>query len=243
MKNFIKYILQKALGYQRYLRVFSNYKIRTLKKDEKEKDFFQFMNAVKGDGALLDVGANIGIMTYHLSKEFPDRKVYAIEPMPDNFSVLKEMTERKKLGNVILIPNAVGAKKETLKMVLPLNGKVKMQGLAHVVHDSIDEWNEGEQIDVVCDRLDDMFKEEKIAGIKMDIENFEFFALQGAADILKRDHPVVYLELWENENRDKCFELLRSIGYVAYVQVKDKLVSYNPQSHKKQNFIFKASNL
>lgn len=240
MKNSIKYILQKMLGYQRYLRVFSNYKIRTLEKDAKEKDFFQFLDAIETDGVLLDVGANIGIMTYHLAKKFPQKEVVAIEPMPDNFLVLQAMVQRKKLANVTLLQYAVGAQKEVLKMVLPLNGKVKMQGLAHVVHASIDEWNEGEQIDVVCDTLDNLIAAKRVAGIKMDIENFEFFALQGATEILKKYQPVIYLELWANENREKCFNLLYSFGYKAYVNSNNVLTPYDEKVHDKQNFIFKV---
>ncbi|MFT5822997.1 MAG: FkbM family methyltransferase [Crocinitomix sp.] len=239
MKNFVKYILQKTLGYERYLFVFSKYKIRTLKNDAKEKDFFAFMDAIDKDGAILDVGANIGIMTYHLATRFKGRKIIAIEPMPDNFSILKQIVDKNKLTNVELIPSAVGEENTVLKMVLPLNGKVKMQGLAHVVHDSIDEWNEGEQIDVNCERLDDIANGEKVAGIKMDIENFEYFALKGATDLLKRDKPVVYLELWENENRDKCFEFLRSLNYQAFIQTDNGLIPFDPASHVKQNFIFK----
>ena len=238
MKNFVKYILQKTLGYERYLTVFSNYKIRTLKKDTKEKDFFAFMDAIQTEGDILDVGANIGVMTYHLASRFKDRTIIAIEPMPDNFSILKRIIDKNNLTNVELVPSAVGDKKAVLKMVLPLNGKVKMQGLAHVVHDSIDEWNEGEQIDVNCERLDDIAKGKKIAGIKMDIENFEYFALVGATELLKRDKPVVYLELWENENRDKCFEFLRSLNYLPFIQTDNGLIPFDPASHKKQNFIF-----
>jgi len=239
MKNFVKYVLQTTMGYQYYLKVFAKYKIRTLEKDKKEGDFFAFMDEISTDGMLLDVGANIGIMTYHLAKRFPDRKVYSIEPMPDNFSILSEIKNENKLENVTLIPNAVGEVNETLEMVLPIRGKVKMQGLAHVVHDSIDEWNEGEKISVNCERLDDLCSGKKVAGIKMDIENFEYYALKGATRILSEDKPVVYLELWANENRDKCFEFLRSLGYKAFVKINDQLVPFDPQSHQKQNFIFK----
>lgn len=239
MKNFVKYLLQKTLGYERYLLVFSKYKIRTLKNDSKEKDFFAFMDAINQDGAIMDVGANIGIMTYHLATRFTDRKIIAIEPMPDNFTILKQIVEKNNLTNVELVSSAVGDEKAVLKMVLPLNGKVKMQGLAHVVHDSIDEWNEGEQIDVNCERLDDIAHNSTIAGIKMDIENFEFFALKGASELLKKDKPVVYLELWENENRDKCFEFLRSLNYQAFIQTESGLIPFDPVLHKKQNFIFK----
>lgn len=241
MKNFTKYILQRLLGYHRYLVVFAKYKIRTLKKDRKEKDFFAFISAIQNEGIILDVGANIGIMTYHLSKQFSNRKILAIEPMPNNIAVLEEVISTYDLNNVALIKTAVGEDKSMIKMVLPLNGKVKMQGLAHVVHDSINEWNEGDQFEIPCDRLDNIVGQERVAAIKMDIENFEFFALKGGEEMLKRDKPIVYLELWENENRDKCFELLRKLTYFPFVMVDGKLIPFDPAIHKKQNFIFQVS--
>ena len=171
MKNTIKLILQKLLGYEQYLFVFSKFKIKTLKKDKKEGDFFLFMDQIKAEGDILDIGANIGIMTYHLSTTFPNRKIYAVEPMPNNLAVLHKIIAHFKLKNIEVKPIALGETKGTVEMVLPVNGKVKMQGLAHVVHESIDEWNEGEKIKVKCETLDDLFADKTIAGIKMDIEN------------------------------------------------------------------------
>jgi FkbM family methyltransferase len=240
MKNVIKYILQKLLGYQRYLFVFAKRKIKTLKTDEKEGDFFAFMDAVNGEGELLDVGANIGIMSYHLSKQFPDRSVLAIEPIPSNLAVLMKVKAHFRLDNVEVVPTAVGDKDgESVEMILPLNGKVKMQGLAHVVHDSITEWNEGEKFSISSDTLDTLCEGRTIAGIKMDIENYEIFALKGALQLIERDHPVIYLELWENDNRYQCFSFLEDLGYAAFVNSEKGLEAFNPESHKKQNFIFK----
>lgn len=238
MKNLVKYILQKVLGYRNYLVRFSKYKIKRLKSDKKEGDFFTFMDQIKGDGLILDVGANIGIMTYHLSKRFPEKEIMAIEPIPSNFDVLEQIVTDYKLSNVRLTQVAVGEENGEVEMVLPLNGKVVMQGLAHVVHDSITEWNKGETFKIDCVRLDDIVKDNKVAGIKMDIENFEYFALKGANEILKRDKPVVYLELWPNDNRSNCFELLLSLGYRTYVNDTNKLVEYLPGEHQQQNFIF-----
>lgn len=243
MKNLIKYLLQKILGYQTYLYTFAKYKIRNIESDKKEKDFFVFMDQIDKSGILLDVGANIGIMTYHLCKRFTDRKVMAIEPMPSNLEVLMKVIEKYDLENAELIPMAVGNEHDQeIKMILPKQGKVKMQGLAHVKHDSITEWNEGEEYTVMSDTLDNLTSGEKIAGIKMDIENFEFFALEGATRILTEDKPVVYLELWENDNRDQCFDLLEKLGYQAYVSTEAGLKAYDPQIHQKQNFIFKHPN-
>ncbi|MGV6861842.1 MAG: FkbM family methyltransferase [Putridiphycobacter sp.] len=241
MKNTIKYILQKLLGYKRYLFVFSKFKIKTLKRDKKEGDFFLFLSEISKTGNILDIGANIGIMTYHLSKKFPNKTVHAIEPMPDNLDILKRITNHYQLNNVNILPYALGEKSGELEMILPLNGKVKMQGLAHVVHDSIDEWNEGEKIKVPCKTLDELFIDEPISGIKMDIENFEYFALKGGVKLLEKNYPIIYLELWDNENRHQCFNLLQNIGYAAFVNDHNNLVPFDALKHKKQNFIFKVS--
>ena len=240
MKNLVKYILQKLLGYQTYLFVFAKFKIRNLESDKKEGDFFAFMNAVEGKGVLLDVGANLGIMTYHLCKRFPDRKIVAIEPMPSNIEVLMKVIERYDLNNAELVPMAVGDQNDLeIKMILPKQGKVKMQGLAHVKHETITEWNEGDEYTVMSDTLDKIAHGDRIAGIKMDIENFEYYALLGAKRILSEDKPVIYLELWENENRQKCFDLLSEYGYKPFVRIGDSLEPYDQKMHIKQNFIFK----
>lgn len=241
MKNQTKLILQKMMGYRNYLYVFARYKIKTLHRDRKEKDFFVFIDAIQGEGDILDIGANIGIMTYHLAKKFPRKKVLAVEPMPSNFIVLKKICEKFKLSNVELIPLAVGETRKEMDMVLPVDRKVRMQGLAHVVHDSIKEWNQGEIVTVSCDTIDHIAATTKVSGIKMDIENFEYYALKGATKILVRDKPVVYLELWDNENRSNCFNLLEELGFKAWVNENGSLVLYNSAIHKKQNFIFKVN--
>ncbi len=241
MKNLIKSILQTVLGYQRYLYVFAKYKIRNLKTDRKEGDFFAFMDAIKKEGHILDVGANIGIMTYHLATRFKARTVHAVEPVPSNLTILHRIVRKYDLTNVIIHNTAVGSKDDQqVSMVLPQQGRVKMQGLAHVKHDSISEWNEGIEFTVQSQTLDRLFALERIAGIKMDIENFEAFALEGASKILSEQKPVLYLELWENENRYQCFDILEKHGYKAFVNSSKGLKPYDAQSDKKQNFVFIA---
>ena len=46
MKNTVKYILHKLLGFKNYLFIFSLYKILTLRKDKNEKDFFAFLHLI-----------------------------------------------------------------------------------------------------------------------------------------------------------------------------------------------------
>jgi hypothetical protein len=70
------------------------------------------------------------------------------------------------------------------------------------------------------------------------VENFEFFVLDGAKKLLMKNKPVVYAELWDNENREKCFALFNNLNYKTFVVLDNTLVEYNSAAHKKQNFIF-----
>lgn len=244
MKNTAKYILQTILGFQRYLYVFSMYKIRSLKNDPKEKDFFMFLSLLKdGEGDVLDIGANIGIMTYHLSKTLPNSRVIAVEPMPQNFEVLQKIVSKQHLTNVELKQLAVGEEQGKVTMILPDNNGVKMQGLSHVKHETINEWNDGDEFEVNMVTIDSITADHKIQGIKMDVENFEYFALKGAAQMIQRDKPVIYTELWDNENRKKCFDLMTELKYSVYVVVNGVLEAYDPQKHPHQNFIFLAGTI
>lgn len=199
------------------------------------------MKQLKDEGTILDIGANIGIMSYHLSKQFPKSKIVAFEPMPDNLAVLERIVLKYELKNVTIEPLALSDKPGVLKMILPNNGKTKMQGLSHVKHESITEWNDGEEFEVKAVTLDELPLTSPVQGIKIDIENFEYFAFKGGKQLLERDHPVIYAELWENENRTLCFDLLAELNYQTYVVENNQLVAYNPTIHKKQNFIFKSN--
>ena len=219
--------------------MFALFKIRTLKRDSKERDFFHFIKLLKdGNGAILDIGANLGIMTVHLAKEFPNSEIHAFEPMPENITVLKRILKKYQVSKAKIYETAVGEESGNIQMILPEQSGAKLQGLSHIKHPSIEDWNEGSEFSVKIDKLDNLINGEKIQGIKIDIENFEYFAFKGGKRILSNNKPVIYAELWNNENRENCFELLKDLNYKVNVVVDDKLVPFNPQHHQHQNFIF-----
>ena len=242
MKNTVKYILHKLLGFKNYLFIFSLYKILTLRKDKNEKDFFAFLHLLPENTAVLDIGANIGIMTVHLARTIKGVTVYSFEPMPNNIIAFKRIVKYFKLDNVKLFEIALGNSEGEVEMVMPVISNVRMQGLSHVVHESIPDNNEGERFKVPLRMLDNMIEitnsGKRISGIKIDVENFEFFVLDGAKQLIAKNKPVVYAELWENENREKCFELFQSLNYKVVVVVDNKAVEFDATKHKTQNFIF-----
>ena len=241
MKSAIKYILHKLLGFKNYLFIFSLFKIRTLKRDKNEKDFFAFLQLIPANTTVLDIGANIGIMSVHLAK-IKGVDVYSFEPMPNNIDAFKKIIRWFRLDNVKLFEVALGNSEGDVEMVMPIISSVRMQGLSHVVHDSIPENNEGERFRVPLKMLDNMIElthaPKRISAIKIDVENFEFYVLDGAKRLIANNKPVIYAELWENENREKCFQLLRSLNYKTVIVADKQAVQYDPAVHVTQNFIF-----
>lgn len=235
MKNKIKYFLQRLLGFERYLYVFSLFKISTLKWDKNENHFFHFMQLLSPDSLVIDVGANIGIMTALLGKKYPNIEIHSFEPIPENFNVLSRICNKLLIRNAHLYPIALGNKEGSLQMIMPILGDARQQGLSHVVADPSEA---GYAYEVAASTLDIIFKENKrkIAGIKLDVENFEYYVLDGARQILAQHHPIVYVELWDNENRINCIRLLSEYNYKAYLFNGSRLELFTNQPG--HNFFF-----
>lgn len=242
MKSFIKKLLQSLLGFDTYLFLFSIYIIKTLRWNKKEGDFLKFLSIIPSEGTVLDIGANIGIMTVHLGRKFPLSTVHAFEPMPDNLRTLQRIIRHFHLNNVVVHDYALGNKPGKIEMVMPVVNKVKMQGLSHIVHESIESFNEGKKETVEVKTLDgiehQISKSGRIQAIKIDVENFEFFVLEGGKNLIEKHKPVIYTELWENENRNKCFEFIRQLNYRIMVLENGQLVDFESSHHKTQNFFF-----
>jgi len=238
LKSSVKFLLQKILGFNNYLFIFSIFTINRLRWNWHEKEFIFFMNMIPENGHVLDIGSNIGIMAVPLAKRVSKGRVYSFEPMPQNIKALKRITRYYKLANIDIFETALGEEKGELKMVMPVIDNVKMQGLSHVVQG--DESNEkGIFFSVPVQRLDDFPSLQalpKIDAIKIDVENFEYYVLRGAHALLQRHKPIIYCELWDNEKRKLTLDYLQhDFGYHVKIYENNQLVDYNGQ--QVSNFI------
>jgi FkbM family methyltransferase len=242
MKTFVKYILQKILGLSTYLYVFALFIIVKLRWDKNEKDFFHFLKLIPDGGLILDLGANIGVTSFHLSKKKPGSTILSFEPLTLNMDTLKRVKKRFKLENIHEYQIAVGEKPGNLEMVMPVINSVPMHGLSHVIHEDNTEFYSGlkYKVPVVC--LDDFAElrkfEKPVTAIKMDVENFEYFVLKGAVKLIAEYQPVIYCELWENDNRKKCIDFLNKLNYSAFILYKNELLPVEKTTIEKHNFFF-----
>ncbi|MXV17637.1 FkbM family methyltransferase [Hufsiella ginkgonis] len=242
MKNRIRSFLQKILGFDNYLYWFARFRIFLLKRNKYENGFVTFMNMIRPGGIILDIGSNIGITSLPLAERFPESDIHSFEPIPANNQAFKRVMRHFKPRNVHLHEIAVGEHDGQLKLVLPIMDGARMQGLSHAYIEGKDgDWNQGEMYVAPMKKLDNMpiFRQEKpVNGIKIDVENFEYYVFKGARELLTRHRPVIYCELWANERRTSTIELLEELGYQAKIYTNGRLEDYNGQ--QENNFIFVA---
>jgi len=240
LKTLIKYILQRVLGLDNYLFLFSLFIIKKLRWDKNEKDFIHFLNLLPREGIVLDIGANIGVMSYYLARGQKQRKIFAFEPIPINFRNLERIKRKYSLNNLEIFQLALGDQNGTIDMVLPVQRSVRFHGLAHVKDENMPD--RGDIFQCPMKRLDEvesiMQCNSRVTGIKIDVENYEYFVLKGATGLIKKHRPVIYCELWDNDNRKQTMKLLTELGYRTLVLKNNLLVDYDPDIHSTQNFFF-----
>jgi len=148
-------------------------------------------NIKKGD-VIVDIGANIGYYTL-ISARIVGKtgRVYAFEPDPCNFALLKKNIQVNGYKNVVLVQKAVSNKTEKIKLYL-----CEESTGDHRIYNSHDN---RKSIDINAIQLDDYFKKYKgkINLIKIDIQGAEVNALQGMSNLLKRQGKVImFTEFW-----------------------------------------------
>jgi FkbM family methyltransferase len=242
MKTLVKFVLQKILGFKNYLFIFALYIVATLKSNRKEGDFLHFLSLLPDNSTVLDIGANLGVMTVHIARRLPDSQIFSFEPVPDNLNALRRLVKFFKLKNVIVFDIALGNYEGTAEIILPEYKHVKFQGLSHIEGIVGTEGDRGVKYSVPMHRLDDILELQSplkpISGIKIDVENYEYNVLEGAKVLLVKYKPLIYAELWDNQNRIDCMKLLSDIGYSIFVLNNGVLVKFEANKHQTQNFFF-----
>jgi FkbM family methyltransferase len=234
-KALIKRTLQRLLGFENYLYAFALFTHWRLRYGLVEKQFPYFVALIPEEGTILDIGANIGVMSTMLSRARPRASVISFEPIPENIRVFKRVQKHYKLSNVTLHEVALSDQGGHIQMVMPVIDNVPMHGLSKVV----EEKDHGITYEVRLCRLDDIPELNEpglqIKAIKIDVENHEHLVFQGGRKLLAKHLPLIYTELWDTDNRVQSLELLRGLGYTAKIYENGRLVDYAGQTCK--NFI------
>jgi FkbM family methyltransferase len=134
---------------------------------------------------VLDIGANVGSFALAASRLVgPAGHVYCCEPMPENRECLRRTIEANGLGNVTIVPVAVGDVVGELEIRI---GRDSGGHSAVLVGD-------GPSVTVPVTTVDALIPETgvgRVGFIKVDVEGMEAEVLRGARDTVRRDAPIL----------------------------------------------------
>ena len=145
---------------------------------------------IHGGDVVLDIGANIGYFSLIFSKLVGNNGlVYAFEPDPDNFKILKKNIEINNIKNVILIQKAVS---NTSKL-----SSLYLCDYNHAQHRIYPSPRCNKKIDVEFTTIDEMFANieffNKIKFVKIDVEGSEYDVIDGMKNTLRANQDLKML--------------------------------------------------
>jgi FkbM family methyltransferase len=131
-----------------------------------------------GSGSLVDVGANLGVISLILASRFSDQPVYAFEPTPSTYRALLSNLKRNDADNVLAEQLAVG----------DVDGSVQFRTLDSNRGGASFAADEDDRAESVpCIRLDtyaEIHGIENFALLKVDVEGYETPVFEGADRLL-----------------------------------------------------------
>ena len=182
--------------------------------------------AVHRGETVVDIGANFGLYTYHLSRAVGRTgRVVAFEPVPSTFATLHSVLRLLQIRNAWLIPKGCGAVPGRVEFKIPLQESgAPAAGLAFISERARGATSE-RAVSVVCDVVpadEIVFGLGQLSFIKCDIEGAELFALRGASRSLEQYRPTLLCEVtpsfmagFDLSPRDLT-AYLEGMGYSAY---------------------------
>lgn len=173
------------------------------------------LNYLKSSEVAFDVGANIGVHTTFMAKKVGENGiVVAFEPEINNFKCLKKNIELNNLNNVMAYPIALGSEF--------CDGILYGEGPWSRILTSQRNLN-GQNVKIIPG--DKLVINEKIPlprVVKIDVEGYEYFVLNGLKETLSsKECQLVCCEIHPDLLSDDCdyqiiIELLRSIGFIHF---------------------------
>lgn len=169
-----------------------------------------FKNNVSKGETWLDIGAHYGYTAIALSRLVgPSGRVFAFEPMLNTSGCIARTRSFNNLLHLTVIPMALGNCQD---MALG-----SLQSVRGMIDSTLDE-TAGFKETFVASRLDWLWPkisgtDQRIDGIKIDVQGMELQVLEGMANLVRRYRPQLLIEIHKGVSRSKLLDLVASIGY------------------------------
>jgi FkbM family methyltransferase len=221
------------------------YLLTHMPKDWVERDAAALPQFISPGDHVVDIGANLGVFSRFMAGLVGlQGRVYAFEPIPQTAEFLRHNVSKMKLTQVEPMPYALSDKNRTDTMVIPTYrwGSECWYDATIKTEKARAGWREIQ----VESRTLDSFHFPKISFLKCDTNGHELATLRGAMETIRRDHPVMLIEV--NPDPDdptsaghETFALLAREGYTAHVFLDGKMRPRR-SGERSQNYFFFPQN-
>ena len=171
------------------------------------------------DAVVLDVGSNIGLFSLAVCKYVDYKELYLFEPVLDYFQHSKVLLKRHK--NIHYNNIALGNTNSVSTIYKSTNDNIGWNTLLE--KDPMQPngfYNNLGKEEIRVRRLDDIYKDIKqIDFIKIDVEGYEGYVLEGGMELIRKFKPYLFIEVgWgpdhpEWERNKQIYEKIFNIGY------------------------------
>lgn len=179
---------------------------------------------IERNSVFYDLGAHWGYFSILASKCVGTRgKVYAFEPMLQNFARLKQNVCINNIDNITLLNLAVSDKTKT----------IRFSNSTNTFANSYINVGKEDSVEVMAIGLDQYISENALPPpdfIKIDVEGAESDVLNGAKDLIKNHRPIIHLSTHDIHLQgvdEKCQLWMQNAGYTMNkLSFKDGIVDY-----------------
>jgi FkbM family methyltransferase len=182
-----------------------------------EPTWDNLFRVVERDFVVMDIGANIGFHTLNFARLCSEGHVFAFEPDSLSFQILTTNIQNNDFKNITASSIALGAQPGKLpfyKIDVNNPGANRILDQPPAIHYGED------MVEVnTCDHFAEQFHLSKLDLLKIDVEGFELFVLQGASVVIKKYKPILFIELAEANLREHSLtpsilvEHIEKLGY------------------------------
>jgi FkbM family methyltransferase len=174
-----------------------------------EPDTIRFIAENCGDGHIVHAGAGFGDFLPGIGSSCKG-KIWTFEPNQENYLCAKKTIELNKLTNVNLFNLGLG--KEQKKSLLRVEQKNKKLGPRCEIYQSNDHLQASEIESIEIIPLDSIIHQDtEVTIIHLDVEGYEQEVLNGALEIIKKNSPLIILEI--HKEALKYNEFMELIDY------------------------------
>lgn len=219
---------------------------RSIKRND-EQEINLVKKFIKSGTDSIDVGVYRGVYSYEMSKY--SEKVHSFEPNPIIFKYINKNL-KKFIKNIHLYNFALSNQNKTINLKIPIRNSNSNKEIFEeyyemgkaTIHNE-NNFENYENFEIQTKTIDELSFDNKISFIKIDVEGHELEVIEGAKNTIKKDKPILLVEIEKQYTKKEVAEsinFINSLGYKSYFFNKKDLKSTTELNNLDlfNNFIF-----